>query len=278
MDSHPSTRSITSWLTGWAWKLLPIVSLLSGAWAFGAPLDTLAPTALALALVLGGWMPLWRAITTTDWKTPLQQWRTWKKREPLPTLPYLQPGTPGAALHRALEEARAWWRSVGAEALIAPLRIASLALMLNALLSLALGRTALLFSISLLTFAELATLWHEGKGYVGTGWEAIGRVGLPWLLGASLVGPITLTSWLVALVVTILVGLQATNRAWSIIGPLIASAFLLWQGYSFAVGGVLLLSFPGWLLLLDGIEPTRYRRAVAPWLLLMLLLIAGALR
>ncbi len=278
MDSHPSTRNITNWLIRWAWTLLPVIALLGGAWAFGTPLETLPTTALALALVLGGWLPLWRAITSTDWKTPLQQWRTWDEREPLPNWPYLQPGTPGAALHRALEEAHAWWQAVGADALTDPLRIAGLALTLSALLSLALGRTAVLFSISLLTFAELATLWHEGKGYVGTGWEALGRVGLPWLLGTSLVGPITLIPWLVALVVTILVSLQATNRAWAILGPLITSAFLLWQGESFAVGGVLLLSLPGWLLLLDGVDPTRYRRAVAPWLLLMLLLIAGALR
>ncbi len=258
--------------------LLPVAAFLGATWAFGAPLDALPTTALALALLLGGWMPLWRAITTTDWKTPLQQWRTWDKREPLPHWPYLQPGTPGAALHRALEHARAWWRDVGSEALTGPLRTALSALILSVLLGAVLGRTALLLSALLLTCAELAALWREGEGSVGPGWDAVGWVGVPWLLGASLGGAISLGGGLSALAVTLLVGFQTTPHAWAVLGPLLASTFLLWQGQPVAVGAVLLLAFPGWLLLLHGVSPERYRRAVAPWLLLMLLLIAGALR
>ena len=258
--------------------LLPVAAFLGAMWAFSAPLEALSTTALALALVLGGWAPLWRVITTTDWKTPLQQWRTWEEREPLPNWPYLQPGTPGAALHRALEHARAWWRDVGAGALAGPLRTALSALLLSVLLGAVLGRTALLLGALLLTCAELAALWREGEGSVGPGWDAVGWVGVPWLLGASLGGSISPVAGLSALAVTLLVGFQTTPRAWTAVGPLAASAFLLWQGQSVAIGGVLLLSFPGWLLLLDGVSPERYRRAVAPWLLLMLLLIAGALR
>ena len=278
MDTQRSTPRIAARAGRWTWRFLPVAAFLGATWAFSEPLDALPTTTLALALVLGGWMPLWRAITTTDWKTPLQQWRTWEEREPLPIWPYLQPGTPGAALHRALEHARAWWRAVGAPTLSDPLRTALSALVLSVLLSAVLGQTALLLSALLLTCAELAALWHEGKGRVGTGWDAVGWIGVPWLLGASLGGSISLVGGLSALAVTLLVGFQATPRAWAAVGPLLASTFLLWQGQPVAVGGVLLLAFPGWLLLLDSITPVRYHRAVAPWLLLMLLLIAGALR
>lgn len=257
---------------------LPIVSFLGGTWVFGEPLAELSSTALALALVLGGWMPLWRALTTTDWKMPLRRWRTWQEQAPLPRWPYLQSGTPGAAIHRALGQARSWWRGVGAPVLARPLRAVLSAMVLSLLLGAVLGRTALLLSALLLACAELAALWHEGEGRVGTGWEALGWVGLPWLLGASLGGPIALIGWLWALVVTVLVGFQALTSPLALLGPLVTSAFLLWQGHALAVGGVLLLAFPSWLLLLDSIRPARYRRAVALWLLLMLLLIAGALR
>ncbi|MGC9399471.1 MAG: hypothetical protein ACP5HM_10095 [Anaerolineae bacterium] len=263
---------------GWAWTWLPVTALLGGAWAYGAPLEALPSTGLALALVLGGWMPLWRAITTTDWRTPLRRWRTWRGRVPLPRWPYLQPGTPGAALHHALEHAWAWWRDVGAPALGPSLRSAFGALALSVLVGAVLGRTALLLSVFLLTCAELATLWHEGEGHVGSGWEALGWVGLPWLLGASLNGSMPLAAWLSALAVTLLVGFQAVNRGWSVLGPLSAAVFLLWGGHTLAVGSVLLLALPGWLLLLEEVPLQRYRRAVAPWLLLTLLLMAGALR
>ena len=278
MDSQRNMPRILARPGGWAWTFLPLASLLGAAWAFGAPLETLPTTALALALALGGWMPLWRAITTTDWKTPLSRWRAWQARAQLPRWPYLQPGTPGAALHRALEHARAWWRDVGASALAGPLRTVLSAAALSVLLGAVLGQTALLLSALLLTCAELAALWHEGEGGVGTGWDAVGRVGIPWLLGASLAAPPSLVAWLSALAVTLLVGFQAAGRAWSVVGPLVAAAFLLWQQYPVAVGAVLLLSLPGWLLLLDGVTPERYRRAVAPWLLATLLLIAGVLR
>ena len=165
-----STNERQSWPTLDGWGLLPVVAVIGGAWAFGAPLENGAlTTALAaLVLVLGGWLPFWRALTLTPWAESLALWRTWEREESLPRWPYLQPGTPGAALHRALQQARAWWRAVGQTALAAPLRAAALALVVSVLAAMIVGRDALLLTLFMVAWTEMAVLWRGGRGDVGS--------------------------------------------------------------------------------------------------------------
>ncbi len=261
------------------WGLLPVIAVVGGAWAFDAPLKngTLTTAIAALVLVLGGWLPFWRALTLTPWGASLALWRTWEREEDLPRWPYLQPGTPGAALHRALRQARSWWRAVGQTALAAPLRAAALALVVSVLAAMIVGRAALLLTLFMAAWTEMAVLWHGGRGEVGSVWAAGGLVGLPWLLGASLGAIELMQPALSALTLVALIGLYAHPSPLAAIGPALAAGFLVWQGHYIAAGGVLLLALPGWMALLYQPQAHVYRRTIAPWLMGMIAVMAWVL-
>lgn len=285
------------------YELLAVVSVIGAAWSFSrlshqaSLLDSerLPILAAAVALVFGGWGQLWHALVETQWATALAQWRGWRRELPLAPWPYLEPGTPGAALHRTLSQARAWWRDVGHKSLELPLRSAFLALTVTLLLSLALGRIAIVCSLLFCAWAELAALWHEGQGHVSALWVGWARVGLPWLLGAMLVleaaagapavggvgmtAPETkfATAMLSALVLTLLFALYLQPSFVALLGPTVAAIYLILRGRAFIAGVVLLLAFPGLRLILHQPSEDTYRRAIIPWLLVMLIIIAGSL-
>lgn len=277
MERTIEAQKTNFWIGTWegGWRAVPLVAMLSGAWARPPEDGRLTALALAATLILAGWEPLWRAIITTAWATSLARWRTWEREAPSRRWPYLQPGTPGAALNHAWGRARAWWQAIGAAALSASLRSAFLALLVSLLLGMALGRTALFLTLLLLACTQLAALWNEGRGQAGPFWQAITLVGIPWLLGASLAGE-TLPL-LAPLAVTLLAGFFAQAGPTTLLGPLLAAGFLVWQGHPFAAGVLLLLAFPGLLLLTQRVEKTAYRQAVALWLIAMLLLVGGTL-
>jgi hypothetical protein len=254
------------------WVLLPLMAAAGGAWAFAQPWTAAeVPVLLTMvALMLGGWHAFWRAVTRTDWATPLSRWRDWETEAPLKPWPYLQPGTPGAALHRQLRRARAWWRAVGREALHLPLRRAALAGVLSLLLGAVLGRTALLLTLAFLAVTELATLWHDGAGRVGSGWHGVALGALPWMLGASLGDRSVAMALPSSLAVLLLIGFYSAAGWQAVFGPLAAAAFLVMQGRAVAPGWLLLLAVPGGIVLARGADAERYHQAVGPWLLAMI--------
>lgn len=268
-----------TWPTLYGWGLLPVAAVLGGAWAYAGPLEgnVWSTVLTALVLALAGWLPFWRMVTRTPWAETFALWRTWKHEAPLPLWPYLQPGTPGAALHRALRQVRAWWGEVGRAALAAPLCMAALALGVSVLASLVLGRDALLLTLAMIAWTEIAVLWHEGRGDVGAAWAAGALVGWPWLLGASLGDTEALRPALSALALILLMAFYAHPAPSAALGPLLGAGFLVWQGQFLAAGGVLLLALPGLLLLLQRPSTATYRRALAPWLLAIILLMAWVL-
>jgi len=276
-------RTLPAWPTLYGWGFLPVAAVLGGAWAFAAPLkgDVWLAVLTRLGAGAGGWLPFWRAVTRTPWAETFASWRTWKREASLPLWPYLQPGTPGAALHRTLRQALAWWGEVGRAALAAPLCMAALAAGVSVLAALVLGRDALLLTLALLAWTEIAVLWHEGRGDVGAAWAAGALVGLPWLLGASLGASAgntaTLQPALSALALTLLMAFYAYPGPSAVLGLLLGAGFLVWQGQFLATGGVLLLALPGLMLLLQRPSTATYRRAITPWLLAIILLVAWAL-
>ncbi len=276
VDTSPHAKVLPT-LDGWG--LLSIAALCGGIWAFGALPEkgTLSTVPTALVLVLGGWLPFWRALILTPWAEPLALWRTWEREEALPHWPYLQPGTPGATLHQTLRRARAWWRLSGQKTLAEPLRTAALAFIISVLTAMIVGRRALQLTLLMVTWTELAVLWHEGRGDVGPLWAAGGLVGLPWLLGASLGDPEMGQALLSASILSVLVGLYAQPSALAACGPLVAACFLIWQKHYVAAGGILLLALPGWLAILYRPAVHDYRRTVLPWLLGMLAVMAWVL-
>jgi hypothetical protein len=260
------------------WVLLPLAAAVGGAWAFAQPWGDADVSSLLImaALMLGGWHSFWRSVTRTDWATPLSRWRDWDAEAPLRRWPYLQPGTPGAALHRQLRRARAWWRSVGREALILPLRRALLAGVLSLLLSAVLGRLALLLTFGFIAVTELATLWHEGRGCVGAGWRGLALGALPWLLGASLGDQGIEAAASSSFALLLLIGFYDSTGWQAVFGPLAAAGFLVLQGRAIAPGWILLLAVPGGIVLARGADAERYHQVVGPWLLAMIGVMAWA--
>jgi hypothetical protein len=157
------------------------------------------------------------------------------------------------------------------------MRVALLALAVTLMMSLVLGRVAMICSLLFCAWAELAALWHEGQGRVGAVWTAWARVGLPWLLGALVVESPLTTALVSALVLTLLFALHLQPSLIALLGPLVAAGYLILLGRAFAAGMVLLLAFPGLRLVLHRPSVDAYRRAVFPWLLAMLMIIAGSL-
>ena len=264
---------------GGGWVLLPLLAAAGGAWAFNRELWTDDPATLGviLALVVGGWQPVWRALTRTDWATPLSRWPGWRTSDPLPRWPYVQGGTPGDRLQHKLASAKAWWRSVAQVSLAQPLRRAISALLVSFLLSLTLGRISLLLTLVLLTLAELATLWHEGRGDVGPLWTGIALIATPWFLGASLGTSDIITPALSSLVLALMIGLYAQPNGWALTGPIVGAAYLMWQGHASAVGWLLLLALPGLMALTSQPSCAAYRRAIGPWVLSMVAFMAWVL-
>jgi hypothetical protein len=261
------------------WVMLPLLAAAGGAWAFNRGIWTEDPTALGamLALIVGGWQPLWHALTRTDWAAPLSRWPEWSVSVPLPRWPYVQPGTPGDHLQNKLALARSWWHNVGQGSLTRPLRRALRALLVSLLLSLALGRMPLLLTLVLLTLAELAVLWHEGHGNVGPLWTGIALVTVPWFLGASLGTSDIVTPALSSLAMALIVGLYAHPNWWAAAGPIVGAIFLIWQGHASSVGWLLLLALPGLMALTSQPSREAYRRAIGPWVLSMVALMAWVL-
>ncbi len=275
------------WMWEGGWGIAPPVAVLGGAWAFGASTrpESLLPLAVAVAMVVGGWTVIWFTLTATDWHAALRRWRTWHEEAPLPHLPYLQPATPGASLHRLLRRAWSWWRMEGHATLGGTLQAAAIAFALSMLLGLALGRTPFLLSSCLLAWSQLATLWCGGEGRAGTFWRAVALVGLPWLLGATLaVGGPTLAALRLTVTLVCLAACFAHPSLLNLVGPLVAVIVLVREGHPLAAGFLLLLAIPGWILLphLAEFPPLeaerRYSLAVAPWLTAMIVLVAGVWR
>ncbi len=261
------------------WALLPVVSLLGGVWAFAPASHDLAwPTLAAMGgLVIGGWIPLWQAVRQTDWATPLSAWRHWEDQAPLASWPYLQPGAPGAKLHHTLAQARSWWEAVGKHTLAVPLRQAAMAFCLSLLLSILLGRAAIMFTILVAAWIQLSALWQSGRDDNRIGGSALALVGIPWMLGATLGGGDPKLPALSALALVLLTGFFTRSSLWAMAGPVLAAGFLVWQAHPMAAGWILLLALPGLLTVLRVSGNARYHRSIFPWLLAMILCMAGVL-
>ncbi len=278
MDNAQDKESTVAWIntTEIRWALLPIAAALGGAWAFkSADAPIINSTLLTMmALILGGWVPLWSIITRTNWVEPLNRWQHWPDADDLSPWPYLQEGTAGEALHRRLSQARNWWHSLGQPALAVPLHQSLLAFAVSLLLGFIIGRTALMLTLMYLACTQLAIMWSGGRREVGTGWMALTQVGLPWLLGTSLTSGIPTHAILTGIVLVVLVGFYTLTSTFALTGPFLAAIFLIWQGHTVTAGWLLLLSLPGFMKLAQLPTPVNYRKATLPWILSMVGLIA----
>jgi len=264
--------------------LLPLWAVLCGALASSTVHPSLTDGVRLLLvglLVEGGWGTLWSALATTDWATPLQRWRDWPAGAAVPLLPYARPGAPAERLALRLSQLRSWWRDAFAPTAGPALGEALVGLALSAFLALALGPEMLLLTLGAIALMELAAVRAEGRGTPPGGWDAILRMGLPWLAGHLAFGALTLPSIALAGGFTLAVA-GATgdkgNRSKSlwIVGQLLTAILFVLLRRPVAAAFLVLFLLPQWALLVPSRSPSPIYHRALPWLGAAMLLAAWA--
>jgi hypothetical protein len=222
------------------------------------------------------------------------------KAPPLRLLPYIQAGSPGYRLARRLGRVRRWWRETlwpeaGREftTLVAAL---GLALLVGAILR----RDVLVLVLVSVFFSWLAVLSDRrdtsrdsarrtrGRKGVVTLWHALGQFGVPWLIGATVLGGPTVETALLGVCYTITYfGLIHYARGFWLIGASQAAAALLLAGlrHPMAAGAIAILLMPqwglhGWAAYADQVRGDQppvsgsYLRYVQPFVLVGMLIAA----
>ncbi len=206
-------------------------------------------------------------------------------------LPYTQPGSPGRRFAERLGRLRLWWQAAfwpeaGHEfaALVAAL---GLALLLGAVL----GHNALalvLFSILLSWLAALSqkrdvsrdsTPQSAGRRGMVTLWYTLGEFGIPWLIGAVVIGrpPWAVITLGVCYTITYF-GLIQYGREFRLVGSSQAAVALLLAGlrHPMAAGATAVLLIPQWGLRVRTASGS-YLRGVQLFVILSMLIAALAI-
>jgi hypothetical protein len=175
------------WLRqGW---LRPAWSALCGAVASGRltlSTEPLLQLALLIFLVDVIWGGLWSGLVATDWATPLQRWRTWRRGQPSRLLPYSAPDGPAGRLARTWGQLRSWWHELARPVLGPTLAGLGLLLPLAVVMAAVLGVLTLLITLAAITLVELIFAWTGGDARPVPGPQALFEITLPWLAGHTL--------------------------------------------------------------------------------------------
>ncbi|MCP4540947.1 MAG: hypothetical protein GY832_27750 [Chloroflexi bacterium] len=258
--------------TSWMNWLVPAWAALCGAVASGdfdwQRADWLH-LALLILLVDVGWGVLWTAMGSTDWATPLRHWRDWRSGEPVQRLPYTLPGSFGDYAARWLGQFRAWWRDVFWPTCGLSLSAIGVALVGVVVLGTLLGTNLLLLNVAVLAVIQLGIAWEGGRGMLGSGWDAIIVIALPWLAGhIAFAEALTFSSAGLALAFTLA---WASAGHWLGIAAQAVAAVILVVLHSPLAAGLLLLLLAPQLILLPWLQRGQsvswYVRYALPWML-----------
>lgn len=179
------------------WAGAGMWAVLCGALASGGPRYPVGSLVLVLLLAELGWGSLWDLAVNSGWLRALAAGRRPEGAAGL-RLPYTQPGSPAGRLFRGLGRAAAWWREVfwpaAGGALLGSAAAAALVLALGLVLPDALH----LLNAALAALIGLG-LWQRWRGRAPLLGEATVQVGLGWLAGHTVVGPLSAASLVLAL-------------------------------------------------------------------------------
>jgi hypothetical protein len=256
------------------WRIGPAWVVLAAAW-HGRPAawSSVFLVQLATAAILADsiWGAFWNVLRHDPGAAPM----TGRERQKPLRLPYATPRAPAARLAR--------WLSDEAQPGQA-LQGWPLALMLSGLLALPLGRSALMLTAAVVLVSLLGLAWVRRGHPAPASLQALMMVTIPWLLGQSLVGPMTTWTWPLVAGFTLLVwGLvrsaQHTPVTWlAPLGLLLVVGALVIQGAPVGAGLTgMAASIPFWFGLgrPGALRATDWAQ-IHPWLLLTLALAAAA--
>lgn len=280
---HTRRRGASGWI-------IPAWATLCGAVASGAlepTLPALVRLLLALLLVEVGWGTTWGALATTNWITPLRRWRHWHVGAPSRFLPYTQPGSPGYRLARSAFQLRSWYQAVMAPSTGPAIGAVAAGVALSLVLAAVGGTELVLLTLAGCAFMELAVVLDRGRGQAPGGWDALIRLGLPWLAGHATFAPLSTSSLILAATFSLAVGGLASARGkWGRVlwaaGQLLTAILFVSLRQPLIVALLTLLLFPQWLATVQSAEvgtatTQRWTRRAWPWLAAAMLLAAWSL-
>jgi len=256
------------------WRIGPAWVVLAAAW-HGRPAAWsgvfLLQLATAVILADSIWGALWNVLRHDPAATPIADLGQQKRMR----LPYATPDAPASRLAR--------WLSDEAQPGHA-LQGWPLALMLSGLLALPLGRSALMLTAAVVLVSLLGLAWVRRRHPAPASLQALMMVTIPWLLGQSLVGPMTtLTVPLIGGFTLLVWGLvrsaQHTPVTWlAPVGLVLVVCTLVVQGAPVAAGLTgMAASIPFWFGLgrPGALRPADWAQ-IHPWLLITLVLAAAS--
>ena len=169
------------------------VAVVSSAIASGvvsARPDWLLSLAMAVLLALA-WIVAWSVIAGVNWSAPLAVWQGWTEGVPLGALPYAQPGSDAAYLSRRLGQLRSWLGRDFLPRYGNLLLAGAMAIAVVAVLSAALGPSAVLLTIVAACIVQIAVVACRGNGQPNGLLLGAMAVGLPMLLGYAIFVPLS---------------------------------------------------------------------------------------
>jgi hypothetical protein len=232
--------------------------------------DSLLIGAIAL-LVAGAWWVIWRVAADTRWTDATASWLTWQAGEPLPALPYTEPGSPSARVSAKLGRFQHWLEHelfpMHGSALFAAL----CALAVSCVMSAALGSQAFLLTLLFLAATQFAVYLNGGSGNNNRLLFNIAMISLPFLLGLVVYRPLppafAALPAVIFAVCAALAGLRA--RLWQTVGFGAILLLLLINRHTVGAFVIAVLWLP--VLMLPGFRAPRW------WPLLVVLIGALAL-
>lgn len=241
-----------------AWSVV-CGAVVSGGMRFN--LTTGVQLVIVLLLVEVGWGTVWTALATTDWARPLRRWRHWRLAEAEVIVPYVQPGSPAARITRWLSELRSWYRAVLAPTAGPAVGAIGVGALFSFLLALVAGPGLLRVTLTAFALMQLAVTIDGGRDQPRAGWDAVLRLGLPWLAGHLAFGSLSLASVGLAAGFSVAIAGAGVGRlGWARSlwagGQLAAALLFVPLHRPLAVLFIVLLLFPQWLVTL-GIPKER---------------------
>jgi hypothetical protein len=172
---------------------LSILAMTCGAIATGLlTLESQTWLKIATAVVLVcAWSIVWHLIAATNWRAPLESWKTWRTGDPLPVLPYTEPNSPSEKASITLGFFRHWLQHEILPQHGNAILLGAFALVIAFVLSASLGAQTFLLAILFICLAQIVAILSRGDGGSNDALEQIGVVALPMLMGFSVFYPIT---------------------------------------------------------------------------------------
>jgi chlorophyll synthase len=278
-----STRPLT-WL-GPAWAAL--CGAVASGWLTLSGQNLLV-LLIALFMADALWGTLWHLITETDWLVS-SNWRSQAQEASLTALPYTARGSPSHRIFSWLGRRLAWWRAVFWPRQGPAFAGLVVVLPLTLILAVILGQRVIILTLAALAIMVLALLRARRHSGPPSSLRAILEMGFAWLAGHTAFGPLTLWSFLLATLYTVVYHSclkLATNggKRWPTllkVSQIVVIALLVFLRQPIVAGVVGLLLLLQMLLqpFLDQSEVELwYLRRTGPFLMAGMLLAALAIR